>query len=92
MSCTVPGMVSGNTYDRARHHPHLRGAIVGTPRCPTAPAVALNVVSPQVCLVCSRTSDLAGSRIQDPVSVPSWTSACSAGVVGWRGHGSAGHC
>ena len=37
---------------------------------------------PQVCLLSSRTSDLAGSRIRDPVSVPSRTSACSAEAVG----------
>ena len=37
--------------------------------------------SPHVCLVLSRTCDRAGSSVQDPASVPSCSSACSAGEV-----------
>jgi hypothetical protein len=37
--------------------------------------------SPHVCLVSSRTSVLAGSSVQDPASLPSWSSACSAAGV-----------
>src|SRR5580704_17124230 len=37
--------------------------------------------SPQVCRVFSWTVDLAGSSVQDPVSVPSCRSACRAGEV-----------
>src|SRR5579863_3999893 len=56
-------------------------AAVTVPVPVTWPKTPCSGSRPQVCLVSSRTWDLAGSRVQDPVSVPSWTSACSAEPV-----------